>query len=221
MAYIGKIPAAAALTATDITDGIISNAKLAQDIISADTAEASIATDDVVLIHDTSAGALRKMTRANFVSGVGGDNTPAFMAYINANQSISNASWSKVNLNTELFDTDSSFDSSTNYKWVVPEDGKYLMGIGGQMAYLDDTESLRMIINKNGSLDYDLYERKFSPTSDEHVSARSCAIMSLAEDDELELYCYHNEGASQNLKGANLGANGEAAYMFGFKIIGA
>ena len=38
MAYIGKIPAAAALTADDITDGIISNAKLAQDIISGDTA---------------------------------------------------------------------------------------------------------------------------------------------------------------------------------------
>ena len=38
MAYIGKIPAAAALTADDISDGIITNAKLAQDIISADTA---------------------------------------------------------------------------------------------------------------------------------------------------------------------------------------
>ncbi len=38
MAYIGKIPAAAALTADDITDGIITNAKLAQDIISGDTA---------------------------------------------------------------------------------------------------------------------------------------------------------------------------------------
>ena len=38
MAYIGRQPTAAALTASDITDGIISNAKLAQDIISADTA---------------------------------------------------------------------------------------------------------------------------------------------------------------------------------------
>ena len=38
MAYIGKIPAAAPLTSSDVADGIITNAKLAQDIISADTA---------------------------------------------------------------------------------------------------------------------------------------------------------------------------------------
>jgi len=49
-----------------VSDGIVSNAKLAQDIISAETAETSVADNDLVLIHDTSAGALRKMTKANF-----------------------------------------------------------------------------------------------------------------------------------------------------------
>ena len=49
-----------------VSDGIISNAKLAQDIISAETAETSVADDDLVLVHDTSAGGLRKMTKANF-----------------------------------------------------------------------------------------------------------------------------------------------------------
>ena len=33
MAYIGKVPAAVALASSDVTDGIITNAKLAQDII--------------------------------------------------------------------------------------------------------------------------------------------------------------------------------------------
>lgn len=36
------------------------------------TAETTIASDDVIMIYDTSASALRKMTRANFVSGLGG-----------------------------------------------------------------------------------------------------------------------------------------------------
>ena len=50
-------------------------------VITGQTAETSIATDDLILLSDTSAsGALRKMTRANFVSGVGGTNTPAFFA---------------------------------------------------------------------------------------------------------------------------------------------
>ena len=35
--YIGNAPTAVPLTSADITDGIISNSKLAQDIISADT----------------------------------------------------------------------------------------------------------------------------------------------------------------------------------------
>ena len=38
MAYIGKTPTVAPLTSSDVADGIITNAKLAQDIISADTA---------------------------------------------------------------------------------------------------------------------------------------------------------------------------------------
>ena len=51
MSYIGRQPTAAALTASDITDGIVSNAKLAQDIISADTAlGAEPATTDEIKI---------------------------------------------------------------------------------------------------------------------------------------------------------------------------
>ncbi len=53
-------------------DGSVGSSQVASTIITGQTAETSIATDDTVLIHDTSAGALRKMTRANFTSGVGG-----------------------------------------------------------------------------------------------------------------------------------------------------
>jgi len=202
------------------SDGTVTNAKLASDLISGETdIGGAIADADLILVDDGAGGTLRKCAMSRVKTYAGGDNTPAFFAYLNANQSITQDSWSKVNLNAELFDTDSGYDTSA-YKYVVPETGKYLMGIGGQMGFLDDTESLRMIINKNGSLDYDLYERKYSPTTNEHVSARSCNIMSLSANDELELYCYHNEGSAQNLKGANLGANGEAAYMFGFKLLG-
>jgi len=60
MAYIGRQPTAAALTASDITDGIISNAKLAQDIISADTALGAAPADtDEFLVSD--AGVLKRM----------------------------------------------------------------------------------------------------------------------------------------------------------------
>ena len=68
MAYIGKQPAVAALTASDITDGIISNAKLAQDIISADTALGATPADtDEFLVSD--AGTLKRMDYSYIKAG--------------------------------------------------------------------------------------------------------------------------------------------------------
>ena len=46
----------------------VGSSQLTADSITGQTAETSIASERTVLIHDTSAGALRKMTRANFVS---------------------------------------------------------------------------------------------------------------------------------------------------------
>jgi len=60
MGYIGKKPTAAPLTASDVTDGIISNAKLAQDVISAETELAVAPADtDEFLLSD--AGTLKRI----------------------------------------------------------------------------------------------------------------------------------------------------------------
>ncbi len=68
MAYIGKSPSVTALTSSDIADGIISNAKLAQDIISAETelAEAPASTDEF-LISD--AGTLKRLDASHVGGG--------------------------------------------------------------------------------------------------------------------------------------------------------
>ena len=60
MGYIGRKPTSAALTSSDVADGIITNAKLAQDIISADTALGTTPADtDEFLVSD--AGVLKRM----------------------------------------------------------------------------------------------------------------------------------------------------------------
>lgn len=67
-------------------------------IITGLTAETTVANDDVIMIYDTSASALRKMTRANFVSGLGGGG---------ANTALSNLA--SVAINTTLVsDTDNT-----------------------------------------------------------------------------------------------------------------
>ena len=69
MAYIGQKPADKPLGASDITDGIISNSKLAQDIISAETELATSPADtDELLISD--AGVLKRID-ASLIGGGG------------------------------------------------------------------------------------------------------------------------------------------------------
>jgi hypothetical protein len=52
--------------------GTVTNAMLNSSVITGQTAETSIDDADLVLIYDDSASALRKMTKANFVSGLSG-----------------------------------------------------------------------------------------------------------------------------------------------------
>ena len=67
-------------TAT-IQSGAVETAMLNANVITGQTAESSIADDDLILIYDDSASALRKMTKANFTAGLsggGGTVTEAF-----------------------------------------------------------------------------------------------------------------------------------------------
>jgi hypothetical protein len=52
-------------------------------------------------------------------------NMPAFSAYSNSTQTISTNTWTKVTLNTENFDTNSNFDSTTNYRFTPTVAGYY------------------------------------------------------------------------------------------------
>ena len=68
MGFIGKKPTAAPLTSSDVADGIITNAKLAQDIISGDTALAATPADtDEFLVSD--AGVLKRMDYSHIKGG--------------------------------------------------------------------------------------------------------------------------------------------------------
>ena len=58
-------------------------------------------------------------------TGFGGTNTPAFMAYLSSDQTVSDNTFTKVQIDTEEFDTDNAFDNSTNYRFTPQTAGKY------------------------------------------------------------------------------------------------
>jgi hypothetical protein len=123
--------AADAVTNAKIADDAISDEQLDPTVITGQTAETSIATDDLILLSDTSAsGALKKMTRANFVSGIGGTNTPAVFARLSSSQTIPGATTTTVAFANEIVDTNSAFNTST-YTFTVPsgEAGLYSVSV--------------------------------------------------------------------------------------------
>ena len=115
-----------AITAAKIADDAISDEHLDVTAITGQTAETSIADGDTILIHDASASALRKMTKSNFVSGIGGTNTPAFSARLSGSFGLSDVTTTDVVFQTELFDVGSCYNNSTGV-FTVPsgEGGKY------------------------------------------------------------------------------------------------
>ena len=124
------------------------------------------------------------VTQAMLASGVAG-NGPAFSAYRSTNQTgITSSTFTKVQLNSENFDTANCFDSSTNYRFTPNIAGYYqingsvyLQGVG--------VYSTASAIYKNGSL---YTYGNFISVTTESVSLVSSLIYLNGSTDYVELY---------------------------------
>jgi hypothetical protein len=218
--YLGR-----ALQTVNPPAASVGNSQTAPTIITGQTAETSIATDDTILIHDTSASALRKMTRANFVSGIGGTNTPMFMAYLSANQSVSDNTIVKVQCNTEAIDTDNAYDNSTNYRFTVPSGaaGKYLIYAVLQTAGSNDQYQTTSYLYKNGSVYSGNESNPYNHTGSSNHSQTQW-ILDLSEGDYLEFYGRSdqsdNAGANFAQTTGHIGSpTAGTTYFGGYKLI--
>ena len=66
-----------------------------------------------------------------FTGKVSGQNYPAFSAKMSSDQGLSTNVNTKLNFNSELIDTDSAYDATTNYRFTVPSGkaGKYVFSL--------------------------------------------------------------------------------------------
>jgi hypothetical protein len=74
---------------------------------------------------------------------------PAFSASSSGNTSASNATWTKLQLNTEQFDTNNNFDSATNYRFTPTVAGYYQ--VNAQVLTPSNANLSQVGIYKNGS----------------------------------------------------------------------
>ena len=130
------------------------------------------------------------------VTGAGGANTPAFKATMSGNQNISTSTATKVQFDTEDFDTDSKYDHSTNYRFTPTVAGKYHVTI--RIRYEDanaDDKTESVMIYKNGSQVQDHRTRTVSATGRDK-STEVNGIVTLDTDDYIEAYTTQGTGST-------------------------
>ena len=110
--------------AVTITNSMATAIDAKGDLVAGTGADAfarlAVGANDTVLTADsTTATGLKWATPAS-TSG------PAFAAFRSTNQTVSAGTFTKIQLNSEDFDTDNCFDSTTNYRFTPTKAGKYL-----------------------------------------------------------------------------------------------
>jgi hypothetical protein len=133
---------------------------------------------------------------------------PAFSAYrATSVQSISAATNTKIQYNTEDFDTDSCYDNTTNYRFTPNKAGKYQVNF--VIACQDNGGSGWAYIYKNGSL---FKGTEYNAASDATIWCSNNVLMDLnGTTDYIEVFVYMDQ--AQQFKTANGGGHFSAIWI--------
>jgi len=152
------------------------------------------------------------------LSGNGITNTPAFHVYLSGNQNITSATTTKVQFDTENFDTNNAFDTST-YTFTVPsgEAGKYKFYFDlSAKSNSNDVTYIIAFLYKNGSI---IKRSETNSNSTANAQFRvyqviTSATLDLSVGDYIEAYAYIN-GTSPFVQAET----GNRSHFEGYKLL--
>lgn len=147
-----------------------------------------------IVTNSIASGAVVQADLATGVAGTG----PAFSAYPNSNQTISNASFTKVQCNTKEFDTNSNYDNVTNYRFTPTVAGYYQ--VNGCVATTAAMAQLFSSIYKNNS-EFKRGTQAGSAGAYLFQSNVSALIYLNGSTDYIELYVYQQSGGNATTNG--------------------
>ena len=126
---------------------------------------------------------------------------PAFKATGSGNQGLSASTFTKAELGTETFDTDSCYDPTTNYRFTPNKAGYYSFQTTVRITHGDASAYYQYGIYKNGTLE-NLLIIVTAQTSGSTYAASNLIYFN-GTTDYAELYVYTQATASQNLDKGN------------------
>ena len=151
----------------------------------------------------------------------GGTNTPAFIAKFasSGSQTVSDNSTVKVEMSQEVYDSDSAFDPTTNYRWTPGVVGKYLIGFS---VYTEDNEIVRATASlyMNGSRIYANHKKvalvdQTQVASPRHTYNGQVIVDVTSTSDYFEVYCWidTSDGGTAKIQ------DQEMTYFWGHRLL--
>jgi len=126
-----------------------------------------------------------------------GAKTECVRAYASGGQTLTTATFTKVQLNTEDFDVAGTFDSATNYRWTPTTAGKYIVSASVFFNINASGIQIAAYIYKNGASNTYAFDVTAS-TSGQHVSSTAILDMN-GSTDYIELYAIHYKGSDGDI----------------------
>jgi len=126
-------------------------------------------------------------------------NRPAFMAQKSSSQTITTGTWTKVQLDEEILDTDNAYDNTTNHRFTVPTGGAgwYMCHFSTGIDDVQDSDYVYSRLYLNGSGINHAIGSGWCSAANAIVQATTSHMLHLDDGDYLELYVYHNEGSNE------------------------
>ncbi len=130
---------------------------------------------------------------------------PSFSAHRNGvNQSIPDAVYTKVEFDTEEFDTNSNYDDSTNYRFTPTVAKKYPLSAAVHVPGLNEGDEIRIAIYKNGVIYKERRMEVGSVTWNGNIEISLSTVDANGTTDYFEVYVYQNLGVATNLSGSSV-----------------
>ena len=169
-----------------------------------------------------SSGGVVNFTQTPTLSDKSLVNTPAFLAKMSANQTVTDATDTKVTFNTEVFDTDSKYDHSTNYRFTPAVAGTYFFYAQVLAISNNNSEMVDFIlsIRKNGS---SIYSVRHNPSNNyANQFALNIQVADVANTtDYYEVFAYIDDLSGNGEIDDSLGGGfGVTSFFGGYKLAG-
>jgi len=135
----------------------------------------------------------------------------SFSAYRSADQDIANSTYSKIQFNTEEFDTNNDYDNVTNYRFTPTIAGKYFLSTSFIVySNLVDQKDISIYIYKNGVI-YKKRKHILNSASSQSLNI-SCLVDADGSSDYFEIFIIHTIGSTIKIYGETTN------YFVGFRI---